>query len=274
KDDAPDQFHQQTTDEQGFIPDTELREFSTAKPAAGRRAAAADAYECVPSEFGDRSARTWSKASIGCAGGLLCFGGFLRVTNQQMEQAAIQTVERLQSNTTSTRSVHNMLIPPIPAYPQQQIPRIPLQPYTTERNQEYRQSQRSISPTHKKPDESDDDDFPYEIIPGIIIPHLPPYKRDIESAQRIWQSRGYDLARDPSVIKYKNSKWYRNLVTQKPFTFRDYREFQIDAGLSLEQINIPHNLSKEYKSQSPRDKSRRNESIRINQRERQYAIDN
>ncbi|KAA6364370.1 MAG: hypothetical protein EZS28_040103 [Streblomastix strix] len=42
--------------------------------------------------------------------------------SQQMEQAAIQTVERRRQSTTSTRNVHNMLIPPIPAYPQQQIP--------------------------------------------------------------------------------------------------------------------------------------------------------
>ncbi|KAA6364653.1 MAG: hypothetical protein EZS28_039820 [Streblomastix strix] len=55
KDDAPDQFHQQTTDEQGFILDTELREFSTAKPAAGRRAAATDVCERVSPELGDRS---------------------------------------------------------------------------------------------------------------------------------------------------------------------------------------------------------------------------
>ncbi|KAA6390541.1 MAG: hypothetical protein EZS28_013933 [Streblomastix strix] len=32
------------------------------------------------SNFVSRSVRTWSKARIGCAGGLLCFGGFLRVT--------------------------------------------------------------------------------------------------------------------------------------------------------------------------------------------------
>ncbi|KAA6357234.1 MAG: hypothetical protein EZS28_047240 [Streblomastix strix] len=29
--------------------------------------------------------------------------------------------------------------------------------------------------------------------------------KDIETAQRAWQNRGYDLIRDPSVIKYKNS---------------------------------------------------------------------
>ncbi|KAA6365052.1 MAG: hypothetical protein EZS28_039424 [Streblomastix strix] len=51
-------------------------------------------------------------------------------------------------------------------------------------------------------------------------------------------------------------------------------ESAIHVGFSLEQINIPHYLSKEYKSQSPHDKSRRNESIRIYERERQYAIDN
>ncbi|KAA6357275.1 MAG: hypothetical protein EZS28_047199, partial [Streblomastix strix] len=64
------------------------------------------------------------------------------------------------------------------------------------------------------------------------------------------------------------------LATQKPFTFKDWREFWSDAGFSLEQINIPHYLSKEYKSQSPHDKSRRNESIKIYEREKQQAIDN
>ncbi|KAA6357974.1 MAG: hypothetical protein EZS28_046499, partial [Streblomastix strix] len=102
---------------------------------------------------------------------------------QQMEQATTQTVERPRQSTTSIRSVHNLLIPPIPAYPQQQIPRIPLLPYTTERNQEQRQSQRSISPTHKKADESEDDEFLDAIIPGMIMPHLPPHMNDIESAQ-------------------------------------------------------------------------------------------
>ncbi|KAA6356710.1 MAG: hypothetical protein EZS28_047764 [Streblomastix strix] len=97
---------------------------------------------------------------------------------------------------------------------------------------------------------------------------------DIESAQRIWQNRGYNLVRDPSVIKYKNSKWHSMLATQKPFTFRDWREFWSDAGFLLELINIPHYLSKEYKTQSHHDKSRRNESIKIYERERQYAIDN
>ncbi|KAA6360212.1 MAG: hypothetical protein EZS28_044262, partial [Streblomastix strix] len=85
---------------------------------------------------------------------------------------------------------------------------------------------------------------------------------------------GYDLLRDPIVIKYKNSEWHSKLATQKPFTFRDWREFWSDAGFSLVQINIPHYLSKEYKSQSPHEKSRRNESIRIYEKERQYAIDN
>ncbi|KAA6368994.1 MAG: hypothetical protein EZS28_035479, partial [Streblomastix strix] len=55
KDDAPGQFRQQKTDGQGFILNTELRELSTAKPAAGRRAAATDVCERVPPEPGDRS---------------------------------------------------------------------------------------------------------------------------------------------------------------------------------------------------------------------------
>ncbi|KAA6363745.1 MAG: hypothetical protein EZS28_040729, partial [Streblomastix strix] len=190
------------------------------------------------------------------------------------EQAATQIVERPRQSTTSARSVQNLLIPPIPAYPQQQTPRIPLLPYTTDRNQEQRQSQRSISPTHKRADESEDDEFLDEIIPGMTMPHLPRHMSDIESAQRIWQNRGYDLVRDPSVIKYKNSKWHSKLATQKPFTFRDWREFRSDAGFLLEQINIPHYLSKEYKSQSPDEKSKKNELIGIYEKERQYAIDN
>ncbi|KAA6363282.1 MAG: hypothetical protein EZS28_041192 [Streblomastix strix] len=190
-----------------------------------------------------------------------------------MEKVTTQTVDRPRQSTTSVRSVHNMLIPPIPAFPQQMTSRIPLLPYTTERNQEQRQSQRSMSPTHKKADESEDDEFLDEIIPGMTMSHLPPHMSDIDSAQRIWQKRGYDLVRDPSVIKYKNSKLYSKLATQKPFIFKDWREFWSDAGFSLEQINIPHYLSMEYKSQSPHDKSRKNESIRIYEKERQYAID-
>ncbi|KAA6364416.1 MAG: hypothetical protein EZS28_040058 [Streblomastix strix] len=87
-------------------------------------------------------------------------------------------------------------------------------------------------------------------------------------------NQGYDLVRDTSVIKYKNSKWHSKLATQKPFILRDWREFWSDASFSLEQINISHYLSKEYKSQSPHDKSRKNESIRIYEREKEYAIDN
>ncbi|KAA6383123.1 MAG: hypothetical protein EZS28_021350 [Streblomastix strix] len=194
--------------------------------------------------------------------------------SQYMEQAAMQTVERPRQSTTSVRSVHNMLIPPISAYLQQQTPRILLLPNTTERNQEQRQSQRSISTTHMRADESEDDEFIDAIIPGMTMSHLPLHMSDIESAQRIWLNRRYDLVRDPSVIKYKNLKWHNMLVRQKPFTFRDWKEFWSDASFSLEQINIPHYLSKEYKSQSPHDKSRKNESIRTYEREGQYAIDN
>ncbi|KAA6366809.1 MAG: hypothetical protein EZS28_037666 [Streblomastix strix] len=77
-----------------------------------------------------------------------------------------------------------MLIPPMLAYPQQQTPRIPQLPYTTERNQEQRHSQRSISPTHKRADESEDDEFLDSVIPGMTMQHLPLHVRDIESAQR------------------------------------------------------------------------------------------
>ncbi|KAA6358476.1 MAG: hypothetical protein EZS28_045997 [Streblomastix strix] len=114
-----------------------------------------------------------------------------------------------------------MLIPPILAYPQQQTYRIPLLPNTTKRNQQQRQSQRSISPTHKRANESEDDYFLDEIIPRITMPHLPSHKTDIETTQRTWQNGGYDLVRDPRVIKYKNSKWHNKLAIQKPFTFRD-----------------------------------------------------
>ncbi|KAA6326126.1 MAG: hypothetical protein EZS28_053990 [Streblomastix strix] len=41
---------------------------------------------------------------------------------QQMEQATTQAIERPRQSTASVRSVPNMLIPPIPAYPQQQTP--------------------------------------------------------------------------------------------------------------------------------------------------------
>ncbi|KAA6378317.1 MAG: hypothetical protein EZS28_026156 [Streblomastix strix] len=193
---------------------------------------------------------------------------------QWLEQAATQTVERPRQSTTSSRSVHNMLIPPIPAYPQQQTPRIPLLPYTIERNQQQIQSQRSISPTHKRVDKSEDYEFLDAIIPVITMQYLPSHKNDIKSAQSIWQNRGYDLVRDPSMIKYKNSKWNKKLTTRKPFTYRYWREYCSDAGFPLEQINIPHYLSKEYKSKSPHYKSRRNESIRIYERENQYATDN
>ncbi|KAA6381252.1 MAG: hypothetical protein EZS28_023221 [Streblomastix strix] len=103
--------------------------------------------------------------------------------SQQVEQAIIQSVERPGQRVAKTRSVHNMLIPPIPAYPQQQTSRIPLLPYTTGRNQQQKQSQRSISLTHNRTDESQKDDFLDEIIPGIAMSHLSPHKTDIETAQ-------------------------------------------------------------------------------------------
>lgn len=75
------------------------------------------------------------------------------------------------------------------------------------------------------------------------------------------------------MIKYKNSKWHSKLATQKPFIFRDWTEFWSDAGFSLKQINISHYLSTELKSQSPYDKSRRSESVRLNEREKENAIE-
>ncbi|KAA6392306.1 MAG: hypothetical protein EZS28_012166 [Streblomastix strix] len=102
--------------------------------------------------------------------------------NQQTEQAAIQTVERPRQNATF-RSVYNLLIPPIPAYPEHQPARIPLLPYTIEKNQLQRQSQTSISPTYKRADKSEDDEFRDGIILGITISHLSPHRTDIETAQ-------------------------------------------------------------------------------------------
>ncbi|KAA6323979.1 MAG: hypothetical protein EZS28_054246, partial [Streblomastix strix] len=53
--------------------------------------------------------------------------------SQQMSKAEVQTVERPKPNAATTRSICNLLIPPIPAYPQQQTSRIPLLHYTTEK---------------------------------------------------------------------------------------------------------------------------------------------
>ncbi|KAA6395854.1 MAG: hypothetical protein EZS28_008625 [Streblomastix strix] len=153
-----------------------------------------------------------------------------------MEEAAIQTIKRPRQSTTSVRSVLIMFISPIPAYSQQQSSRIPLLPYITERNQQQRQSQRSISPTYKRADESEENDFLDEIIPEITMPHLPSYKTDMETAQRTWKNRRYDLVKDPNVIIQQNSKWHRKLETMKPFTFRDWRKFLSDVGFSFEQI--------------------------------------
>ncbi|KAA6366362.1 MAG: hypothetical protein EZS28_038110 [Streblomastix strix] len=104
-------------------------------------------------------------------------------------QAAIQTIELPRQNTTTTRNINNLLIPPIRVYPQQQTSRIPLLLYATEKNQLQRQSQRSISPIHKRADESEEKDILDEIIPGIAMSHFPPHKNDIETAQRTWQNR-------------------------------------------------------------------------------------
>ncbi|KAA6377911.1 MAG: hypothetical protein EZS28_026563 [Streblomastix strix] len=139
--------------------------------------------------------------------------------SQQMDKAEVHTVDRLKPNATTTRSICNLLIPPIQAYPQQQNSRIPLLPFTTERNQQQRQGQRSISPTYKRADESEDEDFLDEILSGMTMSHLSPHKTDIETAQRTWQNRLYVLVGEPIVIKYKNSKWHSKLATQKPFTF-------------------------------------------------------
>ncbi|KAA6393038.1 MAG: hypothetical protein EZS28_011434 [Streblomastix strix] len=177
---------------------------------------------------------------------------------QLIDQAAIQTVERPKPNATATRSIGNLLIPPKLAF---------LEINNCDRVKDQQTP-------HNRTDESEQDDFLDEIILGNTMPHLSPHQIDIETAQRTLQNRGYDLVKDLSVIKYKNSKWHNKLATKKPFTFRDYKDFWSDAGFSLEQINLLHCLSKECKSQSPNIKSRINESTRIYESEKEYAIDN
>ncbi|KAA6374927.1 MAG: hypothetical protein EZS28_029546 [Streblomastix strix] len=51
-----------------------------------------------------------------------------------------------------------------------------------------RQSNCSISPTLKRTEESEEDDFLNNIILGITMPHLPPHKTDLETTQRTWQN--------------------------------------------------------------------------------------
>ncbi|KAA6384683.1 MAG: hypothetical protein EZS28_019789 [Streblomastix strix] len=106
------------------------------------------------------------------------------------------------------------------------------------------------------------------------MPHLQLHKSDIETAQRTWQNIEYDLVKDTSVIKYKNSKWHSKLAAQKLFKFRDWTEFLSDAGFSLKQINIPHYLSMECKSQNPYHKSRSSKSVRIYEKEKENATEN
>ncbi|KAA6367433.1 MAG: hypothetical protein EZS28_037039 [Streblomastix strix] len=48
---------------------------------------------------------------------------------------------------------------------------------------------KSISPAHNRTDESEEDDFLDEIIPGITIPHLLLHKSDIETEQRTQQKQ-------------------------------------------------------------------------------------
>ncbi|KAA6393264.1 MAG: hypothetical protein EZS28_011210 [Streblomastix strix] len=102
---------------------------------------------------------------------------------QQVEQAVTHIVEKPRQNEIRFRSVHNLLIAPISAYPLQQTSRMPLLFYTTEIDQQQRQSQRSISPTNMRAEESEEDDFQDEMIPRIIMPHLQAHKNDIETAQ-------------------------------------------------------------------------------------------
>ncbi|KAA6396751.1 MAG: hypothetical protein EZS28_007723 [Streblomastix strix] len=68
-------------------------------------------------------------------------------------------------------------------YLQQQTFRIPLLLYTTQRGQQRRHSKRSLTPTLKKTDESEEDDFLDQVTYGITIPHLLPHNVDLETAQ-------------------------------------------------------------------------------------------
>ncbi|KAA6394064.1 MAG: hypothetical protein EZS28_010410 [Streblomastix strix] len=158
-------------------------------------------------------------------------------SSQQVEQAAIQTIERPQQKETVTRNTYILLDPKYLRICYNKL--LEYHCYPT--------LQREINNLDRVKDQ---------------------YLQHVREPMR------YDLVRDPSVIKYKNSKWHSKLTTQKPFTFSDWREFWSDAVSSLEQIKIPHYLSKEYKSQSPDDKSRRHESVRIYEREKEYAIEN
>ncbi|KAA6378505.1 MAG: hypothetical protein EZS28_025967 [Streblomastix strix] len=54
---------------------------------------------------------------------------------------------------------------------------------TQQRDQQQKQIKRSISPKHKRSDESEEDDFLDETMSGIAITHLPPHRNDIETAQ-------------------------------------------------------------------------------------------
>ncbi|KAA6360652.1 MAG: hypothetical protein EZS28_043822 [Streblomastix strix] len=117
----------------------------------------------------------------------------------QVEQAATQIVERPRQNEIVIRSVFNLIIPPAQAYSQQQTSRIPLLPYTTEREQQQRQSKRSIFLTQEIMAQYEENDLLDEAMSGTTMPHLPPYKIDIEVAQPTWNDRRYDLVRDPRI---------------------------------------------------------------------------
>ncbi|KAA6395832.1 MAG: hypothetical protein EZS28_008632 [Streblomastix strix] len=188
---------------------------------------------------------------------------------QLVNHAITQAIERRRLDDLIIRSINNLLITPVPAYSVQQTSRIAHLLSTTERDQQRRRSKRSITPTHWKTDESEEDDFLDEIIPVIIMLHLPPHQSDIETAQRTLQNRGYDLVRDPSVIKYKNMKQQSKLAKQKLFTFRDWREFWSDAGFSLEQINMTRYLLIELKSKILHENSMKNEAVIINEKEKE-----
>ncbi|KAA6389536.1 MAG: hypothetical protein EZS28_014938 [Streblomastix strix] len=61
-------------------------------------------------------------------------------------------------------------------------------------------------PEGKKQDESEEKNFLESITQGITTPRLPPQKTDFQDIQRTQQGRGYDLVRDPNVIKEEETR--------------------------------------------------------------------
>ncbi|KAA6387267.1 MAG: hypothetical protein EZS28_017208 [Streblomastix strix] len=80
-------------------------------------------YVCVPccrlsccNNLVSRYAKTWSKASIACTGGLFCFGGFLRVTKSVAALACCQASTTCSSDGSSAqKSICDASCPDSPA---------------------------------------------------------------------------------------------------------------------------------------------------------------